>query len=31
LNPDLVVDTEKLAVAEGVELIESKLLELNLV
>jgi adenylyl-sulfate kinase len=31
LNPDLVVDTEKLTVAEEVEVIESKLKELNLI
>jgi adenylyl-sulfate kinase len=31
LNPDLVVDTEKLTVAEEVEVIESKLKELDLI
>jgi adenylyl-sulfate kinase len=31
LEPDLVVDTEKLTVAESVEVIESKLHELNLI
>jgi adenylylsulfate kinase-like enzyme len=31
LNPDLVVHTEKLSVSEGVEAIESKLRELNLI
>jgi hypothetical protein len=29
LNPDLIVDTEKLAVAESVEAINSKLRELD--
>jgi adenylyl-sulfate kinase len=31
LEPDLVVDTEKLTVAESVEVIESRLHELNLI
>jgi adenylyl-sulfate kinase len=31
LNPDLIVDTEKLTVAQSVEVIESKLHELNLI
>jgi hypothetical protein len=31
LNPDLVVGAEKLTVAEEVEVIESKLKELNLI
>jgi adenylyl-sulfate kinase len=31
LEPDLVVDTEKLSVADSVEAIESKLRELNLI